>query len=571
MKPSRAAFALGIGGVALVAGLVLLLWPSAGGAPLRGPLRPIDQERAADSGEPEPPASAPESAQPRTISPRPFDPRAETRKAAPDDPAAADAAPVVITGIVLDFDRKPAAGANVILYVAQDDVPVSSDRFTSTDGDGRFTLTITRPFPRDWILAAFRYMRRPATMRRRGEPTEPFELVLGEGFTIEGTVTIDGKPAREARVSASLQARMSPSTPDALVRDNLGWTGQAFEARRVQTACDDTGRFRLEGLAQAEYQLEGQQLERVRMFVVNPRVVARAPATGVRLELVTARVRVKVMGDGKVLDRARVAMLASDGRELRSDSGEFADLRVAPGVAITIDAAAAEFAPKTVSVPPLAPGETRDVEIVLDPASSPRLELRLQGATALGLKGVIVKFVTTAKPEENENRALKDVRQVLLARSTKEDEFVLERVPHPPGKYLLVVIGSTSSWLLPIQKEVVLPATGVLEVSADAIAGGNFSVTARDPAGNPVPGELVLRDLNGAEIMTRSFGPGASGTSFGPSGTRVEAAEFSRTSGVLPAGTYDLEVKCEGFKPVRRQVTVKAQSLLVEDVRLERP
>lgn len=554
-----------IAGVALAGGLTVILWPSGASPAVRPP--PAEKDRAASVDEPAVPA-LPESAPARTISPRPFDAPPEVQKTGPEAAATTDGEPVVISGQVVDFDRKPAAGAPVFLHLMRDEAPASpAARLATSDRDGHFTLSVPRPFPQDWMLVAFRPMRRPATLRRRGEPREPLELVLGEGAAIEGTVSLDGMPAAEARVAADIR----PGVPGSVTPgDELWWAGQAFEAKRIQTVCDESGRFRVTGLAEADYQLEASQLGKVRMFGVNPRVTVRAPATGVRLEAATARLRVKVMGDGKVLDRARIALITGDGRQFRSDSAQFADIRIAPGVPMTIDAAFAGFEPKTVTVGALGAGEARDLQIVLDPASSPRLELRLQGATAMGLKSVVVKFVQARRTPDNENRALEDLRQVLLAQSIGQDEFVLEHVPHPPGAYFLVVIAGSSSWLLPIQKEVVLPASGVLQVSAEAVAGGRFNVSVRDPGGAPVGGEFVLRDLQGAEILTRSFGSWGSDTISGAGGVRAEAADLARTAGILAAGTYELEVKCDGFKPVRRQVTVKASSLVVEEVRLER-
>jgi protocatechuate 3,4-dioxygenase beta subunit len=144
-------------------------------------------------------------------------------------------APPRLEGTVRDPAGRPVARARVIARAE------GGDRFLSplstvTDTGGRFTLTLPRAGVYTVRVEADGLATHTQPSLR--VPAAPLAIALRAGGTIEGTVRdARGRPVSAARVDAAEDGgRQAP-----------------FEARRVRTATDAKGQFRLQGLATARH------------------------------------------------------------------------------------------------------------------------------------------------------------------------------------------------------------------------------------------------------------------------------------------------------------------------------
>ena len=78
-------------------------------------------------------------------------------------------------------------------------------------------------------------------------------------------------------------------------------------------------------------------------------------------------------------------------------------------------------------------------------------------------------------------------------------------------------------------------------------------------------GELVVRDSAGAEVLS-------SGTASAAElhDGRAEAKAIRRSTRVVAAGTYEIEARSEGYRTVRRELTVPPGSEAMTVIRLEK-
>jgi PEGA domain len=544
----------------VAAGLAVFLWRSEPPAP-----PPSLPDGPAE--DPEPALSTPvPSRLVETIAPRSSVPAGEPGSPQAEGAAAAETG--TLSGEVFHPTGSPAAGAAVAYFASRDGAPFSkAERTAKCDERGRFNLAFPGAAPTEGIVVAFTHGRRPSTVHLAGDAGVPLKLRLGEGAAVEGTVTLDDAPVRDSIIGADIRFGVPGCFADS---EELWWSGTAFETKSAQVVSDTEGRFRIAGLAQDIYRIDAQLQIREKGIGFVCREHVRAPMTGVRLGTRSGRLRIRVAGDGVVPARAVVAAIAPDGGQIRANGADMGELRVATDVPLKVEAAHPGFDPKSVAVPALAAGEVRELELVLARSASARLELTLRGADP-ALQRVHVRFVPATPTPDEDNHAQADVRRTLWATRAREGPFVIEHVPHPPGRYFIIVRNS-DTFLLPIRQEVNLPAEGVLGVVADAVAGGKIEVVAIGPAEARPFGEYVLRDASGAEIARRGVGRGwhvsfrlaAEGIT-----PHAETTELMRENGVLAPGTYEIEVTSEGYRPARRKVTVKPNETTKEEVRLE--
>ena len=223
----------------------------------------------------------------------------------------------LIRGEVLDIDRTPAADVPVVVFDMRDGAPHSqASQRTQTDEQGRFSLNVPTPLAWKIALVAFKPMRRPATLIIDGEQADPVTLALGEGAAIEGVVRVDGHQPRQGNftmlvaTSGSL-IRFSTGRISADIRfgvpgcfsgnDELWWAGTAFETKLAAVSCDAEGKFRIAGLARDTYRIDASNLVDDSGLNLDVRADVTAPATGVELGLATARLRIRLEGNGRVL------------------------------------------------------------------------------------------------------------------------------------------------------------------------------------------------------------------------------------------------------------------------------
>ena len=163
----------------------------------------------------------------------------------------------------------------------------------------------------DFVVVAFKPGRRPATQPLTFAATESrkdLRLSFDLGAAIEGTITLDGRPVRGARISADSKSAPTGSP--------FVWNGTAFETKRAAAFSDDEGRFVITGLAPEAYWIETDQLVSENSIALACRAEVVAPASGIRLGVHSGRVLVRVLSKGEVLPEAKVAVLDPAGRRM---------------------------------------------------------------------------------------------------------------------------------------------------------------------------------------------------------------------------------------------------------------
>ena len=309
-------------------------------------------------------------------------------------------------------------------------VPVagwSSRRGHRRSGHGRtraFRIPLPPNAPTEGVLLAFKPGRRPATLPVTLAPVDSrtnLRLTFGLGAAIEGSVMLDGRPVRGARVSADLKSDRTGSP--------IGWIGNAFETKRAAGYSDDEGRFVLTGLAPGVYWIATDQLVSETALGLTCQAEIVAPASGVHLGVRSGQVRIRVFGKGEPLAEARLAIV--DSRGTRTIIPHPSELRVATGLSFALEAAQRGFVARKVVVPPLTAGERRDLDVVLEPADPTAIRLDLRGAIDGSLATVPVDLIPVTRPDQEGVCVEKELRRDLRAERRPDNRFVLEDVPYP--------------------------------------------------------------------------------------------------------------------------------------------
>ena len=375
----------------------------------------------------------------------------------------------VVSGNVLDWDGAPAATIDVSVFRLQDGAPAGTACVRGdTDAQGRFSLSIPATAPMELVVAAFKAGRRPATQPLTFAATDSrkdVRLSFDLGAAIEGTITLDGRPVRGARIAAD-----SKSAPTGFP---FVWNGMSFETKRAAAYSDDEGRFVITGLASEAYWIETDQLVSENSIGLACRAEVVAPASGVRLGVHSGRVLIRVLSKGEALPEAKVAILDAAGR--RMSIPQPGDVRVVSGLAFKVEAVQRGFAPKQVAVSALTAGETRNVDVILEPDEGPELRLSLRGASEMNLEKVSVRLIPTSVPGQEGLCVQKELRRGLQAERAYGDQFLMKNVPYPAGQYILLLLPEPpESWFAPLEIDIALPASGFAEVALDVVRGGRL-------------------------------------------------------------------------------------------------
>jgi hypothetical protein len=137
-----------------------------------------------------------------------------------------------LTGIVVDSGGNPVRNASIYKgEVPRNEYEQQRNRIATTNADGRFELAGLQNGV--FVISAFKVGKAPtsATANVGGRLTE-VELVLGDGGTLAGRVTVEGKPSADTRISGNVQF-------------GDGSNGQPFSLQR-QT--DSDGNFEITGI-----------------------------------------------------------------------------------------------------------------------------------------------------------------------------------------------------------------------------------------------------------------------------------------------------------------------------------
>jgi protocatechuate 3,4-dioxygenase beta subunit len=171
----------------------------------------------------------------------------------------------VLAGVVEGPDGRALAGAEVwVGDEAAELCNVRPDRWNAatTDGAGRFRIEV-RSSGRSFALVASHPDFTPGVLRRIEASSDGLVLRLGQGVTIEGTVSYDtGEPASRAWIMAHDEDPRfdfsSAHSYDQTLGDALD-VAPPLESRVARS--DEAGRFRIEGIVPGTYWIHGDEVE----------------------------------------------------------------------------------------------------------------------------------------------------------------------------------------------------------------------------------------------------------------------------------------------------------------------
>lgn len=428
------------------------------------------------------------------------------------------------------------------------------------DADGRFTLRVQRGGPWLLLLSAERALPQARTVELSlGRVVDVGTIELQVGASLEGEVRAAGQPVG---AGFTVQAWILQRPPGSRVLDGAHHVGYLHElesgeflAQRRLARTDESGRFRIEGLADFEYALEIVARPDVRLSVGGrsaPEQVVRAPRAGLVLANLPPRLEVRPTLEGLApapgeLEGATALLRdAAEGHDIaqldlsRAEDG-YGGIAVSAGVDYALEVPRGRFAPDRFALGTFALGEEREVVIDLRPGPLPA-ELRVRLTAPDGNHPDRAQF---ALVDTSHADAVAQWDEVERGENGSFDFPGL-----PPGS-LRVLIRPHSHWeslepthWLDEAFEVALPPGAVVERELALRAGGRMRVAARDGDGFFVRTPVELVDASGAKLATEFYCL-LPGQSFGCGWYLCEQGINDHPP--LPPGRYTLTLRAEGF------------------------
>ncbi len=410
---------------------------------------------------------------------------------------------------------------------------------------------------------------------------QPLILQLGVGSTISGRVLRDGLPVADARIS--IDAAYGTSGVFGVGRE-AWWAGGRLEEKCAWATTGNDGSFEITGLGSYEHRLHidppkvNVPSAIVRVFAV------RAPDFRV-YELEAARLAISVSDAQGIVSGAAITVLSRGRGHQLTSAADPVQIDVPPLETIHITVRHGSSRDVTIDVESPAIGGVQEVTIALDHIERPSLTVYLPGATAAGIQ--LVRLRLQARVGFS-NIGL-DVRRGALP-----DTFEVASIPLDPGEYSLILeplgqAGSRAKYIAPRIADIELPAVGNVfvqlefelygrcKVSITSSHKDDWSSTYRilDADGRHVLGQTVFYSAmvvdfginseaeedpigggDGIWLTSTSFSIPAG---FGSKRGRPEQlSEVMERCGVLPAGSYTLEVESKGHALWTAPITIEA-------------
>lgn len=487
--------------------------------------------------------------------------RAAADSIAPQRTAAANE--VLVTGRAVDREGRAVAGARVLAF----DLPrdgSATERGSAEAATGRFELALLAGGELRIAVSSPRHAPALRTVEAKlGERVDLGDVVLDEGASITGRVTLDGEPLANVEVVAS-------TTPRADSIGGLRTLPDRCAKARESAQTDAQGRYALAGLAPGRHSVRIGAFRSSALaldaFEIEPNDV-EAPAHDVDFTIAAAKLAIGVTSGGVPVPRAEIEVEVGGSHFTRTcDANGELVLRVLPAFAHTVTASAKGLEARQVVVHGVAVGAEKRVEIALVPrAPSGSIEVRAQGGEA----GTHGEF--TLRRREH-TRALDE--RVLSRYVPRADGprgthvYVLDDVP--PGTWDVEVFTgqrlnqslATSDPFLWTNCTAVSDVEVVSErratVDVDVEHKGKLRIECVDERGNAVPATITLSTL-GSEVPVPYGTLPARRVTAAPAAKGTVAASWAELPTLVTAfcgGDLRVRAAAEGYEPVVRDHTL---------------
>jgi RNA polymerase sigma factor (sigma-70 family) len=410
---------------------------------------------------------------------------------------------------------------------------------------------------------------RPANARVQLERDSPFDarvLHLGSRAVISGEAFLpDGRPPRVGQIRASMVSESGPMVGTWYIeRYYLMWTGETFENQGVHVSWDESGHFRLAGLAPGEYRLSADahspdydsRIPSNYSSVPADDPIVAAPAEGVRFELAVCSQLFVVRGLGAPQSKA-VVRRPMEGGSSGSSTDEHG--RVIVGWSaherqrLTFERAG--FVSKEIELDPadVTPGQAMYVD--LEPGPPPgRLMIRPRGLSReiLATDFLLISLYDPGAPERPFNSWSKPQADLVTCvggaflpppARLENGEIVISDVK--PRRYRLLIqvmsLARSASFAVPVQADVEIEPGETELFDWEPQHGGLVRLNYKDASGSRSV-SLELRDGAGNKLDAR-FQNTTPPKRSGPSLHGPDLYEFDP----LPPGNYVLTLRLRGL------------------------
>lgn len=505
-----------------------------------------------------------------------------------------------VFGLLVGTEGQPVANALVAAYPFDPGgVPIlRAAGYTRSRADGTFELSAS--LEGDLALVALSMRERPATSIVHSLATASVE---GAPATDAGTIQFDEGYSIEGRIVARGAATVAPTSLGAIIRADteathplqfyevpgyygegagaLVWRDGRFETLGVMAEVHERGRFTLEGLAPAEYELHVHGFAHSHPRVTKPvKTRVTAPRSGVLIEVpyVLVDLAFEVLGarnakrpSGGVLHLEREGH-ATETTEIYGGevtAGQHRTFTFDPGERVVFRAEMPGRLPAeaVIDLPSGGGSISRVLTLAPDPSAA-ALVLRPEGIE-LG-DGATLKV--HVYPEGTSDEALRwaGLRHDGRVRSVRVEDGVVRLDGLPTGALEIVAyVGEHTAQRATLYQDarasVALSAGEVRELPLVFEPGGRLRVSATDESGEHVRVQADLLDAFGKVLPVTfvAYAPGGGGSSMhthlGPEGPNVVVPN-------LPAGEYTLRLFLPGGRTLDRTVSVEPHEVC--DVRL---
>ncbi|MDF1837466.1 MAG: carboxypeptidase-like regulatory domain-containing protein [Planctomycetota bacterium] len=411
---------------------------------------------------------------------------------------------------------------------------------------------------------------------------EPHTLTLGHGLEVVGQVVQDGLPV----VGASVSIDFRYGTPGVFGVGAEGWWKDGrLENKHASTQTGQDGIFRMAGMGPGEYRLDLGLPESCPPSTVRHSHKIRAGEYQV-YDVSSAYISLLVVDESGPVEGAQVHVTGFANRQSFKSEGEPKKVGVDVEGSMHLQVLSRGHSPKIIEdfrAPGI--GETRDCVIEIKRLQRPSMTVELPGAQRAGVNWI---FLTLHRGDLGSQGAGPSQEALHLERGEGGDLFHAPVVDLESGSYLLVMRasskGGASACVGTRAQPIELPPVGHLGVPFELDLWAQFSMdfgfdefegrsvtirrrilnssgtvlvereTYRESEPDPeFPGEFMFMESEESSGNRRS----QFGWRFNGAWDRSGQAP-DRRWGLLPAGSYTLEVSVTGHQLARKTITLVA-------------